>query len=102
MLSAHPSFALEYWFFKVNSGPIALIVDWIARRRVNQHWLRVSIHSPYKREVLFEKQIDFMPEENFLSHSALLDSSRMWHGSWTLIPAVIGSNLTYSQPGYYA
>lgn len=67
MLSPHPSTALEYWFFKVNTGPIALLVDWIARRRANEHWLRVSIHSPYKREVLFEKQIDFMPEGNFLN-----------------------------------
>lgn len=67
MFFPHPSTALEYWFFKVNSGPIALIVDWIARRQVNEHWLRVSIHSPYKREVLFEKQIVFMPDDNFLS-----------------------------------
>lgn len=67
MLSPHPFAALEYWFFKVNSGTIAILVDWISRRHTNQHWLRVSIHSSYKREVLFEKQINFMPEDNFLS-----------------------------------
>ena len=33
ILSQHPSVALEYWFFKVNSGPIALLADWIARAR---------------------------------------------------------------------
>jgi len=27
MLKPHSSAALEYWFFKVNRGPIALIVD---------------------------------------------------------------------------
>jgi hypothetical protein len=67
ILSPHPSAALEYWFFKFNSGPVALLVDWIARRETNEHWLRVSIHSPLKREVLFGKQIDFMPEDNFLT-----------------------------------
>ena len=55
MLSPHPHAALEYWFFKVNAGPTALLVDWIARRRVNELWLRVSIHSPNKREVLLAK-----------------------------------------------
>jgi hypothetical protein len=40
ILSPHPSAALEYWFFKVNSGPIALLVDWIARRDTNKLWLR--------------------------------------------------------------
>ena len=54
-LSPHPHAALEYWFFKVNSGPVALLVDWIARRRQNEHILRVSIHSPRQRAVLFEK-----------------------------------------------
>jgi hypothetical protein len=29
---------LEYWFFKFNSGPLALLVDFIIRRR--QHWER--------------------------------------------------------------
>lgn len=75
MLTPHPSSALEYWFFKVNTGPIALLVDWISRRRANEHWLKVSIHSPYKREVLFEKQIGFMSEDNFLNtrHTAGLE-----------------------------
>lgn len=67
MFSPHPSTALEYWFFKVNTGPVALLVDWIARHRVNEHWLRVSIHSPQKRDVLFEKLLTLMPEHNFLS-----------------------------------
>jgi hypothetical protein len=67
MFNPHPSAALEYWFFKVNAGPIALIVDWIERRKLNEHWLRVSIHSPYKREVIFEKLVALMPGDNFLS-----------------------------------
>ena len=67
MFAPHPSAALEYWFFKVNAGPIALIVDWIERRKTKEHWLRVSIHSPYKREVIFEKLESFMPGDNFLS-----------------------------------
>jgi hypothetical protein len=37
VLSPHPASALEYWFFKVNAGPVALLVDWIARRRVNEN-----------------------------------------------------------------
>lgn len=56
MLSPHPFAALEYWFFKVNAGPLALLVDWIARRRANELWLRASIHSPHKREVLLDKR----------------------------------------------
>jgi hypothetical protein len=67
MFTSHPSSALEYWFFKVNAGPVALIVDWIEGRKLNEHWLRVSIHSLYKREVVFEKLIAFMPEDNFLN-----------------------------------
>lgn len=66
VLAPHPAAAVEYWFFKVNAGPVALLVDWIGRRRVDEHWLRVSIHSPYKREVLFEKLVEFMPGNNFL------------------------------------
>jgi hypothetical protein len=58
---------LEYWFFKVNAGPVALLVDWIARRRLNEDWLRASIHSPVKREVLFEKLPASMPGDNFLT-----------------------------------
>ncbi|OGO44132.1 MAG: hypothetical protein A2W37_02685 [Chloroflexi bacterium RBG_16_63_12] len=67
MLSPHPASALEYWFFKVNAGPAALLADWIARRRVNENWLRVSIHSPHKRAVLFEKQSELFTERSFLS-----------------------------------
>ena len=67
MFTPHPSTALEYWFFKVNAGPIALIVDWIERRRLNEHVLRASIHSPYKREVLFEKTNALMSPDNFLT-----------------------------------
>lgn len=54
MLSPHPSAALEYWFFKVNAGSVALLVDWIARRRREENVLRVSIHSPQQRAVLFD------------------------------------------------
>jgi len=67
MFASHPSTALEYWFFKVNGGPIALIVDWIERRKRKEHWLRVSIHSPHKREVIFERLDTLMPSDNFLS-----------------------------------
>jgi hypothetical protein len=67
VLSPHPASALEYWFFKVNAGPVALLVDWIARRRVNENWLRVSIHSPHKRAVLFEKQSELFTEHSCLS-----------------------------------
>ena len=49
----HPSSALEYWFFKVNADNIALIVDWIERRKSGAHVVRASIHSPYRREVVF-------------------------------------------------
>ena len=67
ILTPHPSTALEYWFFKVNAGSIALIVDWIERRNSNEHVLRVSVHSPYKREVIFEKMASFMPADNFMN-----------------------------------
>jgi hypothetical protein len=67
MLAPHPTAALEYWFFKVNAGPIALIVDWIERRKNNEHVLRVSVHSPYKREVIFEKLESLMPEDIFMT-----------------------------------
>jgi hypothetical protein len=68
MLSPHPSASLEYWFFKVSVRSTALLVDWIARRRANEHWLRVSIHSPHKREVIFEKLTVLMSDErNFLT-----------------------------------
>jgi hypothetical protein len=83
VLSAHPSAAIEYWFFKVNAGPTALLVDWIARRRANDHWLRVSIHSPHKREVLFEKRAVFMSD----GHDFLNDrrtAGRLGSVSWEL------------------
>ena len=67
MIHPHPSTALEYWFFKVNAGSIALIVDWIERRKLDEHVLRVSIHSPYKREVIFEKLVSLMPADNFMT-----------------------------------
>src|SRR5262245_8673364 len=68
LLLPHPNAALEYWFFKVNAEPVALLVDWITRRKINEHWLRVSIHSPYKRAVLFEKQAALIShEKNFLT-----------------------------------
>lgn len=67
MFTSHPSAALEYWFFKVNAGPIALIADWIERRKQKAHELRVSIHSSHKREVIFEKLDTLMPNDNFLS-----------------------------------
>jgi len=66
VLSPHPPSALEYWFFKVNAGPVALLVDWIARRRVNENWLRVSVHSPHRRAVLFEKQSELFTERSCL------------------------------------
>lgn len=55
MLSPHPLSALEYWFFKLNTGPVALLVDWIARREQNENVLRVSIHSMQGRGVLFDR-----------------------------------------------
>lgn len=67
MLKLHPASALEYFFFKVNAPPVALIVDWIARRRLDENILRVSIHSPQGREVIFEKLAAFLPADNFLS-----------------------------------
>lgn len=67
LLGTHSSAAIEYYFFKVNHGPIALIVDWIERRQLKEHALRVSIHSPYKREVIFEQLDSFMPGDSFLS-----------------------------------
>lgn len=53
MLQPHPSKALEYWFFKVNYQGTALLVDWICRRKTGAAVLRVSVHSPGGREVLF-------------------------------------------------
>ena len=68
LLSSHPAAALEYWFFKVNAGSVALLVDWIARRPQNENVVRVSIHSPQDRLVAFDKlPLPMMPEQNFLS-----------------------------------
>jgi hypothetical protein len=67
MFTPHTSASLEYFFFKVNAGPIALIVDWIERRKLKEHVIRASIHSPYKREVIFEKLAAFMPDDNFMT-----------------------------------
>jgi len=68
MLSPYPSAALEYWFFKVNAGSVALLVDWIARRRHNEYVLRVSIHSPQQRAVLFDKlPSPMLEEQNFIT-----------------------------------
>jgi hypothetical protein len=68
MLKAHPHAALEYWFFKVNAEPVALLVDWIARRKTHEHWLRVSIHSPGKRAVLFDRHASPVSQgPNFLT-----------------------------------
>jgi hypothetical protein len=53
LLSQHSNVALEYWFFKVNAGPVALLVDWIARRDRHERTLRASVHSPAGREVLY-------------------------------------------------
>ncbi len=55
MLFPHPSTALEYWFFKVNAAPVAVLVDWIARRKHKENVLRVSIHSPHRRAVVFDQ-----------------------------------------------
>ena len=56
MLTPHPSAALEYWFFKVNAGPVALIVDWILRRRAREFVVRASYHAPGQRFVRFEQR----------------------------------------------
>jgi hypothetical protein len=68
MLSLHPSTDLEYWFFKVNAGSVALLVDWIARRKQNENVLRVSIHSPQQRDVLFNTlPSPMIAEQNFMT-----------------------------------
>lgn len=53
MLRPHPACQLEYWFFKFNHQGVALLVDWIARRRTGASVVRISIHSPTAREVIF-------------------------------------------------
>ena len=68
MLSPHSSNDLEYWFFKVNAGSVALLVDWIARRKQNENVLRVSIHSPQQRDVLFNQlPSPMIAEQNFMT-----------------------------------
>jgi hypothetical protein len=52
VFEAHPSAALEYWFFKLNSGDFALLVDWIARRRQGSSDLRISARSAQGNEVI--------------------------------------------------
>jgi hypothetical protein len=53
VLRPHPASQLEYWFFKFNDHDVALLVDWIARRRTSAGEVRISIHSPTAREVIF-------------------------------------------------
>lgn len=53
MLLPHPQTNLEYWFFKVNKGSTAILVDWIARRAQQSLQLRVSIHHNARLEVFF-------------------------------------------------
>ena len=64
MLKPHPSAPLEYWFFKFNHQGKALLVDWICRRKLDSGVLRISIHSPVRREVLFS------PHPAILKHGA--------------------------------
>ena len=50
-LSSHPHAALEYWFFKVNSGPVALLVDWIARRKRDEHiWASSTAYEAFRKQ----------------------------------------------------
>lgn len=64
MLNPHTSASLEYWFFKLNTPEVALIVDWICRRQLGSGVLRTSVHSPVAREVLFT------PHPAILRHGA--------------------------------
>ena len=82
MLTQRPSAALEYWFFKVNCGSTALIVEWIKRRKAEEHMLRVSIHSPYSREVIFEKLATTMPNDNYLTMQKTVGHAR--NVSWEM------------------
>lgn len=52
-LHPHPKASLEYWFFKTNAGEVALLVDWIVRRRAQTAHLRLSVHTPHYRAVLW-------------------------------------------------
>lgn len=72
MLTPHPNAAVEYWYFKVNTftantGPAALLVDWIERRRVKEKVIRASVHSPAGRDVLFAPYTDLTVGENTLT-----------------------------------
>ena len=83
ILSPHPSTDLEYWFFKVNAGSVALLVDWIARRKHNENVLRVSIHSPQQRAVLFDKlPTPMISEQNFMTTQHTL--GQLGDVSWSL------------------
>lgn len=84
MLSPRPSFPLEYWFFKVNAGRAALIVDWIARRKLNEKVIRVSIHSPEKREVLFEGRPDLLTPQALSFLDAERTAGRVGEVEWEL------------------
>jgi len=52
-LAPHPGAGYEYWFFKLNAGPVALLVDWVIRRRERRAFVRVSSHAPGFRSVQF-------------------------------------------------
>ena len=82
MLSPNPRANLEYWFFKVNAGPVALLVDWIARRKRREFWLRASIHSPYRREVIFQTLPVLSAEPEGIS--ALATSGAVGEIEWDL------------------
>ena len=34
---------LEYWFFKLQAGPLAFLVDFIIRRHIGQAEVRISL-----------------------------------------------------------
>ena len=74
MLEPHPSAPLEYWFFKFNHEGKALLVDWICRRKAETGILRISIHSPLRREVVFS------PHPAILKHGA--PELAMQESSW--------------------
>ena len=100
MLAPHPGAPLEYTYFKVNAGPLALLVDWIERRKARESILRVSVHCPEKRAVLFEKLAAFTSGDRpFLSleHTAGQLGEVAWDlaveaGSARLEPRLFGLN----------
>jgi hypothetical protein len=117
VLSPHPNAALEYWFFKVNWGHEqandlglprgsegALLVDWIARRKRNEHVLRVSIHSLEQRAVLFSElplsELPITNEENSIStkHTTGESGTIAWDlriecGNERIVPDIFPSRL---------